>query len=72
LHKILVSCTEKKQKGYYKYKKILKIMKRWEVYMNLSYIRYFVELAHVQHYTNAARNLNITQPSLSHAISQLE
>ena len=40
--------------------------------MNLSYIRYFVELAHVQHYTNAARNLNITQPSLSHAISQLE
>ena len=40
--------------------------------MNLSYIRYFVELAHVQHYTNAARNMNITQPSLSHAISQLE
>ena len=40
--------------------------------MNPSYIRYFVELAHVQHYTNAARNLNITQPSLSHAISQLE
>ena len=40
--------------------------------MNLSYMRYFVELAHVQHYTRAAQNLNITQPSLSHAIAQLE
>lgn len=40
--------------------------------MNLSYMRYFVELAHVQHYTRAAQNMNITQPSLSHAISQLE
>lgn len=40
--------------------------------MNLFQLRYFKELAHVQHYTNAAQNLNISQPSLSHAISQLE
>lgn len=40
--------------------------------MNLFQLRYFTELAHVQHYTNAAQNLNISQPSLSHAISQLE
>ena len=40
--------------------------------MNLSYLRYFVTLAHVQHYTKAAEQLCITQPSLSHAISQLE
>jgi DNA-binding transcriptional LysR family regulator len=40
--------------------------------MNLFYIRYFVELAKEQQYTKAAKNLNITQPSLSHAIHQLE
>lgn len=40
--------------------------------MNLFYLRYFVTLAHVQHYTKAAEQLCITQPSLSHAISQLE
>ena len=40
--------------------------------MNLFQLRYFTELAHEQHYTNAAQNLNISQPSLSHAISQLE
>lgn len=40
--------------------------------MNLSHLRYFVELAHVQHYTRAAERLCITQPSLSHAIAQLE
>ena len=40
--------------------------------MNLSHLRYFVELAHVQHYTRTAERLCITQPSLSHAISQLE
>ena len=40
--------------------------------MNLFYIRYFVELAKEQQYTKAAKNLNITQPSLSHAIRQLE
>lgn len=40
--------------------------------MNLFYLRYFVTLAHVQHYTKAAEQLCITQPSLSHAIMQLE
>ena len=32
--------------------------------MNLFYLRYFVTLAHVQHYTKAAEQLCITQPSL--------
>lgn len=40
--------------------------------MNLFYLKYFVELAHVRHYTKAAQNLCITQPSLSHAVAQLE
>lgn len=40
--------------------------------MNLFYMRYFVTLARVKHYTRAAEQLCITQPSLSHAISQLE
>ena len=40
--------------------------------MNLYQLRYFVKLAHVQHYTKTAEQLCITQPSLSHAISQLE
>lgn len=40
--------------------------------MNLYYLRYFVKLAHVQHYTKAAEQLCIAQPSLSHAISQME
>lgn len=40
--------------------------------MNLFHIRYFVKLAEVGHYTKAAQELHITQPSLSHAISQLE
>ncbi len=40
--------------------------------MNLLYLRYFVELAHTQHYTRAAEHLCITQPSLSHAIAQME
>ncbi|MCI9442555.1 MAG: LysR family transcriptional regulator [Ruminococcus sp.] len=40
--------------------------------MNLYQLRYFAELAREQHYTNAAQRLNISQPSLSHAISQLE
>ncbi len=40
--------------------------------MNLFYLRYFVTLAHVQHYTKAADQLCIAQPSLSHAISQME
>ncbi len=40
--------------------------------MNLYHLRYFVTLAHLEHYTNAADILSITQPSLSHAISSLE
>lgn len=40
--------------------------------MNLFHLRYFVELAHTRHYTRAAEHLCITQPSLSHAIAQLE
>lgn len=40
--------------------------------MNLYYLRYFVTLSHIGHYTKAARELCITQPSLSHAIAELE
>lgn len=40
--------------------------------MNLLHLRYFTELAKTQHYTRAAEALCITQPTLSHAISQLE
>lgn len=40
--------------------------------MNLDYLRYFVKLAEIQHYTRAAEQLCISQPSLSHAIRQLE
>ncbi|MGO5051203.1 LysR family transcriptional regulator [Lachnospiraceae bacterium LCP25S3_G4] len=40
--------------------------------MNLNQLNYFVTLAHMEHYTKAAKVLSITQPSLSHAISSLE
>lgn len=40
--------------------------------MNLYHLKYFVTLAHLEHYTKAAEQLSITQPSLSHAISSLE
>lgn len=40
--------------------------------MNLNHLYYFKVLAETEHYTQAATLLNITQPSLSHAISQLE
>ena len=40
--------------------------------MNLIHLKYFVELANTGHYTKTAEKLFITQPSLSHAISQLE
>lgn len=40
--------------------------------MNLYHLRYFVTLAHLEHYTKAAELLSITQPSLSHAIASLE
>ncbi|KHN59000.1 LysR family transcriptional regulator [Dickeya fangzhongdai] len=40
--------------------------------MNLKQLHYFKRLAEKQHYTAAASSLCITQPSLSHAISELE
>ena len=40
--------------------------------MNLYHLRYFETLAGIQHYTKAAEELSIAQPSLSHAIAQLE
>jgi len=40
--------------------------------MNLSQLYYFKKLAEVQHYTKAAKELYITQPSLSEAIASLE
>lgn len=40
--------------------------------MNLFHLRYFLTLARLEHYTRAADELRITQPSLSHAISALE
>jgi len=42
------------------------------VKVNLYHLRYFVTLAHLEHYTKASKELLITQPSLSHAISCLE
>jgi DNA-binding transcriptional LysR family regulator len=40
--------------------------------MNLYHLRYFVTLAHLEHYTKAAKELNTTQPNLSYAVSALE
>ncbi|MEG0757839.1 MAG: LysR family transcriptional regulator, partial [Raoultibacter sp.] len=40
--------------------------------MNLSQLYYFRKLAELQHYTRAAKELYITQPTLSDAISSLE
>ena len=40
--------------------------------MNLSQLYYFKKLAEVQHYTKAAKELFITQPSLSDSIAALE
>ena len=40
--------------------------------MNLSQLNYFKKLAEVLHYTRAAQELFITQPTLSGAISSLE
>lgn len=40
--------------------------------MNTDYLRYFATLAELQHYGNAAKELNISQPGLSHAIRSLE
>ncbi len=40
--------------------------------MNLKQLYYFKRLSETEHYTEAASSLFITQPSLSHAISELE
>ena len=40
--------------------------------MNIEYLKYFAELAKIQHYGRAAKALNISQPGLSHAIKTLE
>lgn len=40
--------------------------------MTLDQISYFLELCNTLHYTKASKNLNISQPSLSYAIKQLE
>ena len=40
--------------------------------MNLNQLQYFKILAQEEHYTRATQMLSITQPSLSHAIAQLE
>lgn len=40
--------------------------------MNYNHLYYFRVLATTEHYTHAANILNITQPSLSHAIASLE
>lgn len=40
--------------------------------MNLKHLEFFRVLAKMEHYTQTAEHLSITQPSLSHAISQLE
>lgn len=39
--------------------------------MNIYQLRYFVTLAHLQHYTKSAEILHITQPNLTHAIHSL-
>lgn len=40
--------------------------------MNLNQLRYFAALAHLEHYTKTAEELQISQPSLSHAMNTLE
>ena len=40
--------------------------------MNLNHLSYFRVLAKLEHYTQAAEELSISQPSLSHAMSALE
>lgn len=49
-----------------------KIAFRKEIEMNLNQLHYFSKLAEVEHYTKAAEELKISQPSLSHAIGSLE
>lgn len=42
------------------------------IFINLNHLSYFRVLAKLEHYTQAAEELSITQPSLSHAMSALE
>lgn len=39
--------------------------------MTLQQLKYFIEMSKTLHYTRAAENLNISQPSLSYSINQL-
>ena len=40
--------------------------------MNLTELRYFLEVAKESHYTKAANNLNVPQPAISRAVKNLE
>ena len=40
--------------------------------MTLKSLEYFKKLAELQHFTKAANELHISQPSLSYAISEIE
>ena len=40
--------------------------------MTLLQLRYFREVAHTKHFTAAAENLHVAQPSLSYSIKELE
>ena len=40
--------------------------------MNLNQLYYFKKLSEVKHFTKAAQELHISQPSLSYSISSLE
>src|SRR5690348_11700104 len=47
-------------------------MKKGSRSMELTQLRYFQTVARLQHMTQAAREINIAQPSLSQAIAKLE
>lgn len=40
--------------------------------MELRQLRYFVDIAKTEHLTTSARNLYVTQSTLSHGLRQLE
>ena len=40
--------------------------------MNLLQLKYFQEVARLEHMTKAAESLNVSQPSISNTISRLE
>ena len=43
-----------------------------DVTMNLNHLKYFITLAKLEHFTKAAEELEITQPTLSHSMATLE